>query len=89
LLSGFPHSSGDQPGERTEADDDHIVGETVELAFHVRFFPGGATLGLSRVDRAMLGLALAVGIVTLSSGHTKILQDPVHLVLFRTYPMPS
>jgi Ca2+:H+ antiporter len=44
-------------------------------------------LGLSGVDGVMLGLTLAVGLITLSSGRTNILQGAVHLVLFLAYLM--
>jgi Ca2+:H+ antiporter len=44
-------------------------------------------LGLTGVDGVMLALTLGVGMITLSSGRTNILQGAVHLVLFLAYLM--
>src|SRR5208283_4567935 len=41
LLAGFLQSTGYQLAERTEADDNHMVGETIELVLHVLVLPPG------------------------------------------------
>lgn len=45
------------------------------------------TLGLNSVEGVMLGLTLAVGILTFSSGRTNVLQGAIHVVLFLAYLM--
>jgi Ca2+:H+ antiporter len=44
-------------------------------------------LGLNGVEGVMLGLTLAVSMVTFSGGRTNILQGAVHLTLFLAYLM--
>jgi Ca2+:H+ antiporter len=45
------------------------------------------TLGLDRVEEAMLLLTLLVSMLTFASGRTNVLQGAVHLMLFLSYLM--
>lgn len=39
-------------------------------------------LGLGEKDRLLLALTLLIGVITLGTGRTTVLQDAVHLVIF-------
>jgi Ca2+:H+ antiporter len=43
------------------------------------------TLGLDEKDQVLLALTLFVGVITLGTGRTTILQGIVHLVIFATF----
>jgi Ca2+:H+ antiporter len=43
------------------------------------------TLGLDAKDTVLLALTLLVGVITLGTGRTTVLQGIVHLVIFATF----
>jgi Ca2+:H+ antiporter len=43
------------------------------------------TLGLGEKDQVLLALSLLVGVITLGTGRTTVLQGIVHLVIFAAF----